>query len=207
MSYVIDPQLNDTMAFLQPQMEGLPPFAAGDTSGWRKRMNAFFNIVNQQIAPTESLEQVDLDIPWEDTHLFARRYLAGRVETQGVVLFVHGGGGVAGSVDQYNNIVGQYVIQSGVDFISLDYGLAPETNGLIQTEQVIAALKWLRENAAELNIDPAKIVLMGDSGGGGIAASAALYARDHLIPIAGLIKIYPMLGYRVTKPSPGITPY
>ena len=70
------------------------------------------------------------------------------------------------------------------------------------------ALQWLVANAADLGVQPARIAIMGDSGGGGIAASLAIYARDHGGPaIAKQILIYPMLDDRNTTPDPDLTPF
>lgn len=207
MRYVLDKQLSEQLARLQPRLASFPDFKPGDPYGWRKRANALYDLVNQQFPFQDGVITSDFSIPYGNGHLMARRYSPGITSSRGAVLYVHGGGGVAGSVELYDNIVRTYACQSGVDFISLEYGLAPETLGLLQTEQVIAALVWLKENSHEQAIDPDRIVLMGDSGGGGIVASAALVARDRQIQLAGLVMIYPMLDHRVMPEAPELTPF
>ncbi|RPD93193.1 alpha/beta hydrolase [Candidatus Pantoea deserta] len=207
MSYVIDKQLHEQLNSLQPQLAAFPEFTPGDPSGWRRRANELYKLVNLQFPFQEGLRTVELHIPFQTQMLQARRYSPDDAFSRGVVLYVHGGGGVAGSVELYDRLVRAYAYQSNVDFISLEYGLAPETPGLTQTEQVISAISWLQANSEELGIDPERIVLMGDSGGGGIAASAALLARDREIKLAGLVMVYPMLDHRTASEVPELTPY
>ena len=74
-------------------------------------------------------------------------------------------------------------------------------------EDAYAGLAWLAAHAAELGVDPGRIALMGDSGGGGLAAAAALLARDRGLPVAKQILIYPMLDDRTTVPDPALAPW
>jgi acetyl esterase/lipase len=71
-----------------------------------------------------------------------------------------------------------------------------------EAEDAYAGLKWIVEHADELNVDPARIIVMGTSGGGGIAAALCLYARDQGGPaVAHQILIYPLLDDRMENPS------
>jgi len=56
---------------------------------------------------------------------------------------------------------------------------------------------WLHKNAGQLNLDPTRIGIKGENGGGGLAAAVALYARDHRGPkFAFQHLIYPMIDDR-----------
>lgn len=84
--------------------------------------------------------------------------------------------------------------------LSVEYQLAPESAGTALVEDCYAGLVWLRDHTKELNIDPARIAIMGESAGGGLGAGVALYARDQKLspPLAKQILVYPMLDDRNT---------
>jgi acetyl esterase/lipase len=109
---------------------------------------------------------------------------------------------LGGSVDLYDEGVSWYVAQSGVPFLSVDLRLAPEApTSTAMAEDSFSALMWLRDHAAELGVDPERIAVMGDSGGGGPTAGAAILARDREVPVAMQILVYPMLDDRNTTPG------
>jgi acetyl esterase/lipase len=124
-----------------------------------------------------------------------------------VVLYAHGGGMVAGSAKLFDPRVAGLVSESGVPFLSVDYRLAPEGTGTMLAEDTFAGLMWLISNAAKLGVDPARIAVMGESAGGGVAAGVAILARDRRIPLARQILIYPMLDDRNTVPDPALAPF
>jgi acetyl esterase/lipase len=65
----------------------------------------------------------------------------------------------------------------------------------------------LHDHAQELAIDPERIAVMGDSGGGGLAAGVALMARDRGTPLARQVLVYPMLDDRNVIPDPELVPF
>ena len=70
-------------------------------------------------------------------------------------------------------------------------------------------LCYLRDHASELNIDPARLAIMGDSGGGGVCAALGIYARDQNFapPLKKQILIYPMLDDRNTAVDSHLLPF
>jgi acetyl esterase/lipase len=122
-------------------------------------------------------------------------------------VYLHGGGMIAGSVQLYDRWVAAYVADSGVPMLAVDYRRAPEDPHPSPAEDSYAGLAWLAAHAAELGVDAARIALMGDSAGGGLAAAAALLARDRGPAVARQILIYPMLDDRTTVPDPSLAPF
>ncbi|ABW10008.1 Alpha/beta hydrolase fold-3 domain protein [Parafrankia sp. EAN1pec] len=115
---------------------------------------------------------------------------------------------VSVEAELYDPWVARYVSATGVPMLSVEYRLAPEHSHPTPAEDCYAALRWLADHAVELGVDPARIAVMGDSGGGGLAAAVALLARDRGGPVlARQILIYPMLDDRNTTPDPAIPPY
>lgn len=119
------------------------------------------------------------------------------------VLGIHGGGMVCGSVELYAPKLARGVATSGVQCFAIDYRLAPEHPAPTAVEDSYAALEWIMAHADELDLDSKRVVIQGDSAGGGIAAGLALMARDRGLnpPIAKQILIYPMLDDRTLYPE------
>jgi triacylglycerol lipase len=80
---------------------------------------------------------------------------------------------------------------------SVDHRLAPESPHSAPVEDIYSVFVWLHANADRLELDSARIGIKGESGGGGFAAAAALYARDRQGPkFAFQHLIYPMIDDR-----------
>ena len=87
--------------------------------------------------------------------------------------------------------------------VSMSYRLAPENPFPCGIEDCYAVLKWAHDNADELSGDRGRIVIGGESAGGGLTAALALLTRDRgEIPLAGQILIYPMIDDRTGSTVP-----
>jgi acetyl esterase len=111
-----------------------------------------------------------------------------------IVVFFHGGGGVLGDLDCYENLCRYLCLHSGAVFLSVGYRLAPEHPFPAGLEDCDAALRWTAINAEKLGVQAEKLVVMGDSTGGNLAASVCHLARERGGPsIEGQVLLYPML--------------
>ncbi|WOQ16723.1 alpha/beta hydrolase [Raineyella sp. W15-4] len=93
------------------------------------------------------------------------------------VVWVHGGGWVGGSKASVAPYL-QILAGEGYTTIGLDYSLAPGARYPVPVRQVNTALAWIVEHAAELQVDPRRIVLAGDSAGAQIAGQVAVLSTD-----------------------------
>ncbi len=120
------------------------------------------------------------------------------------LLEIHGGGYVLGTADLSDAPNRLLALQLGCVVLAVDYRLAPETAWPGSRNDNYAALCWLADNAAALNIDPARIAISGGSAGGGHAAALALHARNQGGPaICFQLLDFPMLDDRTcTHPEP-----
>jgi acetyl esterase/lipase len=108
-----------------------------------------------------------------------RRYRpAGQDGPLPALVYLHGGGFVAGSLDLYDADARRIAAEVGAVVFSVDYRLAPEHPFPAGLEDCYATLVWVAENAAELGVDPDRIGVGGESAGGGLSAGVALLARD-----------------------------
>jgi acetyl esterase/lipase len=117
-----------------------------------------------------------------------------------LVMFFHGGGWVQGNVRSYDPLCAQVAARVGAVVVSVDYRLAPEH---VFPAAVHDAYDWALGHAVELDIDPRRVAVMGDSAGGNLAAVVALMARD--LPdgpaIAAQVLIYPATDATLTAES------
>ena len=95
-----------------------------------------------------------------------------------VVLYLHGGGYRIGSLHGYRPILSQFAATIGLRLFAVDYRLAPEHPFPAGLDDAVAAYEWLLAEG----IDSARVALMGDSAGGGLAAACALAIAARGLP-------------------------
>jgi acetyl esterase/lipase len=118
------------------------------------------------------------------------------------LFYTHGGGMILGTARDALGEVLDLAESVSAAVVSVDYRLAPETPHPGPVEDCYAGLNWAADHADELAVDPRRIVLIGGSAGGGIAAALALMARDLGGPaVAGQLLMCPMLDDRNDSPS------
>jgi len=118
------------------------------------------------------------------------------------ILHVHGGGYVTGSPSTQVAAHRSLAASLSCCIVSVDYRLAPETRFPGAVEDCYAGLAWVTAHAAELRIDPARIGVMGESAGGGLAAALALVVRDRgALRLSFQHLIYPMIDDRTCVSS------
>ncbi|MEV6484923.1 alpha/beta hydrolase [Streptomyces sp. NPDC051576] len=209
MSYILDPELVPVLAALAQGAVGAPARERGDWKALREVGNAGQRYMASLVPPVSGITTTTHFTTAPDgASIELRRYNTGDEPQPGpAVVYAHGGGMVLGSLDTYDTLLSWYAAQSGVPFLSVGYRLAPEATGTMLAEDVFAGLSWLVEHADEAGVDPARIAVMGDSGGGAPAAGAAILARDRRVPLARQILVYPMLDDRNQTPDPAREPF
>jgi acetyl esterase len=85
------------------------------------------------------------------------------------ILYFHGGGWVIGSLEAYDLPCRFFCARTGCAVVAVDYRLAPEHKFPAGLDDAVASFRWLAGEAAELGIDPDRIVVAGDSAGGTLA--------------------------------------
>lgn len=115
------------------------------------------------------------------------------------LLWIHGGGFVTGSTADCDDWCGRVAHDLGAVVVSVDYRLAPTHPFPAGFDDCWHALAWLREHAGELGTDPARIIVGGESAGGGLAATLAQRAVDAGWPLLFQLLVYPMLDDRTVQ--------
>ena len=125
----------------------------------------------------------------------------GRAPVPGI-LGIHGGGMIVGHRRMDVPRLAALVAELGLVAATVEYRLAPEHPHPAPVEDCHAALVWFHAQAQAFGIDPARIVVMGGSAGGGLSAGVALLARDRRsVPLAGQVLLCPMIDDRNVTPS------
>lgn len=127
---------------------------------------------------------------------------ASSTKPERALVYFHGGGNVSCQIEKASKH-GMFAaaVELDVRIFGVEFRLAPEHPYPTPLEDCYAGLKWVQENGTKLNIDPKRIGLIGESGGGNLAAGVSLLARDRQLspPIAKAILIYPMLDDRASE--------
>jgi acetyl esterase/lipase len=209
MTFTLDAQVAAVLAAATEQNGPPPVLPAGDVASRRVALDAMLGYFNNQAQPAGTVDISDHRVVTPDgAALLARWYRQPSGDSRAAVLYLHGGGMIAGSVPVFDGPVSRYVARTGVSMLSLEYRLAPEHPHPAPVEDAYAGLVWLTGHAAELGVDPGRIAVMGDSAGGGLAAGVAILSRDRKGPaVARQLLIYPMLDDRTTTPDPYIAPF
>ena len=115
------------------------------------------------------------------------------------LLYLHGGGYVAGSVDSHRNLLGHLARAMRCRVFAADYRLAPENPHPAPVDDAVAAYLGLLD---EGGFDPGRVAVAGDSAGGGltVATLVALRDRGHPLPAAA-VAISPWIDLEATGSS------
>lgn len=118
------------------------------------------------------------------------------------LLFLHGGGWVIGDLDSHDLVCQDLAHESGARVVSVHYRLAPEHAFPAAHDDATAVARALLGNGSGI-ADPERIVIVGDSAGGNLAAwVAAQSAQDHFAHrLRGQVLFYPVTDLTGTQPS------
>lgn len=177
-----------------PRLDTLTPAAA------RAAYEIGASVLDIPKTPLPRVE--DLVLPARDGHALPLRvYAPDRDAGHPLLLYLHGGGFVIGSIATHDALCRQLCAASGAMVASLGYRLAPEHRFPTAVHDAWDALRWLAAHAGTLGADPARLAVGGDSAGGTLAAVCAILARDAGLPLALQLLFYPGCGARQDSAS------
>ncbi len=97
-----------------------------------------------------------------------------------VILYLHGGGYVIGSPRSHRHLAAAIATAGRMRAFVLDYRLAPEHPFPAALDDAVAAYRWLIDAQG---VEPRRIVIAGDSAGGGLVATTLVALRDAGLPL------------------------
>lgn len=197
--YDVDPEVAEGLA----EVFGTDPVPAPARGDWRSRRA----LTHALFADLAKLHPAPNDVTAEDVVIDggAGQPMGVRVYRKvassaggGVLFYIHGGGMIMGDLETHDGVCRSYASLTGLHVVAVDYRVAPEHRYPAPLDDCFAALRWIVSQAgAERGFDSGRVVVGGESAGGGLAAAVALRARDEGGPhLVGLLLAYPMLDDR-----------
>jgi len=172
----------DTVRFITAiAAAGLPPLSELTPELARER-----NITRAFSIKAEPVSEVsNRTIPGPHGEIPIRIYTPYTPKGEGpfpLLLYMHGGGWVVGTLDDFDPICRSLCAGSGYMVVSVDYRLSPEVKFPVAIEEGYTVLKWISDQASSLGADPERIAVGGDSAGATMATVLTFMARDRKGP-------------------------
>lgn len=120
-----------------------------------------------------------------------------------VLLYMHGGGFVVGSLDSHQPLCRGLAEDGGAAVLSVGYRLAPEHKFPTAFEDAADALAWIGREGRAIGLDARRVAVGGDSAGGTLAAALAIEAKTNESLPKPMLQVlaYPGLSSRQTSAS------
>ncbi|CAG0970057.1 epsilon-lactone hydrolase [Burkholderiales bacterium] len=202
----LDPGVADYLARVAAE---IAPLAEPTPAARRNRMEL---IARRFPAPEDAVARGDAWIAMPGREIAVRLYRPRAGRLPGIV-YLHGGGWVAGSLATHDGACAALAQDADAVVASVHYRRAPENPYPAPNDDAYAALAWLAGHADALDVDASRIGVGGDSAGAHLAIGCAIEARDRGGPrVALLLLVYPVVepafdtaSYREHASSPTLT--
>jgi acetyl esterase len=129
------------------------------------------------------------------------RGASGQVPT---IVFLHGGGFVAGDLETHDRQARWLAVDIGAVVVSVHYRQPPEAKFPAAINDAIAATRWVAANIEELGGDLRRIGVAGDSAGGNLAACVAIACKESGPRLAAQLLVYPVTDCAGHYRDPGV---
>ena len=197
-----DPEMLAFQAARDADAAKYPPIRLEFPFAPQRAINDALNLITAQGGPVPA-ETRDLWVGARGRRIFCRLYRPRAGADLPLVVYFHGGGWVWSSVDTHDRLARELAVGADVAVLSVDYTLSPEAKFPHALLECAAVVEYAAQHgAAEWGIDPARLLLAGDSAGGNLALATALMLRDQGGPaLRGIVAFYPVCDADFTRPS------
>ncbi len=196
-----DPQVANLLEI--GRKAGNPPFQALTPEQARLAYAAAKEALQPAEQPVADVRDVSVPLSWGSLNLRIYRGIGTPANAAlPCLLFLHGGGWVIGNLESHDRLCRHLANVGKLCVVAVDYRLAPEHRFPAALDDSADALRWVSAHAAELNIDPARLAVGGDSAGGNLAAVLALMSRDGNLPaLKAQVLLYPVTDLTASSDS------
>lgn len=185
-------------------IEQLTPQQARQQPSFKDAVNSLLD-KNNVPRPTSSVTISERMITGSGGAQIRAKIYTPRTTTAGplpVIVYYHGGGWVIASPEVYEYSTLALAEETGAIVVSVDYRLAPEFKFPTAHEDAYSAYEWVKNNAAQLNGNPAKVAVAGESAGGNMAITVSMMARDRGLALpVHILSVFPVANNDLNTPS------
>jgi acetyl esterase len=198
----LDPEMAAFNAMMEARAATMPPVTLTFPFDGPRALNDSLSLTVAGGGPTLAVSE-DRWLPVRGRRIQCRVHLPAGPGPHPVLVYIHGGGWVWGSIDTHDRLMREYAAAAGCAVIGPDYALSPEAVFPQALEECAGVLRWVAAHGAEWGLDAGRIVLGGDSAGANLAAGLALYLREagESLPLRGLLLNYGVFDSRLDTPS------
>lgn len=198
----VDPETAEILREIEEA--GLPPVSSLSVEAARAQAEEGNRAWNQD--PPALASVTELAMPGPGGPIRLRHYRPRAAASLPLVIYLHGGGFVLCSLDTHDRLMRLLALDSDAAVIGVDYRLAPEYPFPAPLDDCVAAIRWIRAEAAGLGTDPDRVVLAGDSAGANLALASLLELRaagehDGAVPCKGAALFYGCFLRRLDTPA------
>ena len=155
----------------------------------RKVQARYFAFLKGTPPPVASVQEHTLEGPSGPFNI--RIYFPSTSRPLPVLVFTRGAGWWAGNLESHDRTMRLLATKSGMAVCGVDYHCAPEARFPTQRDELLAAIRWLRDAGKAAGLDSQRIVLMGESAGATLSALAAASLKAQRLPqVSGLVLFY-----------------
>jgi acetyl esterase len=191
-------QLDPQIAEIIKQIPPLPPFRSVSPAELRKIGDEMSAAIPKLDVPLASV--ADREIATPGGNLRVRIYTPEGSGPFPLLCYFHGGGYVVGDLNSADPICRGLSAGAGCVVMSVDYRLSPEHPFPCANDDAHAAVLWASQNADEINADPGRLAVGGDSAGANLSAAVTLRAREAGGPkLVAQLLMYPSPSYPDTR--------
>ena len=171
----LDPQMRRALEKQKSLIPEWPQPEAASIARMRSLYDKERRFWNAEAPQMPRVRNVTVPGPWREIPL--RFYYPSSLRPLPVVIYLHGGGWILGSLDTHDKIMRLLALKTGVCVLGIEYCLAPERKFPDALEEVKEVIRLLTVEGDSYGLDPRALALAGDSAGANLCLAACIETR------------------------------